>query len=205
MTQSSSRSRLMGSRRADRASSPSAPARPAPTARARARGSTGAPGSRNSRCTSTALRVRPSLSLIVSRQLRSRETRRKATDRALEREVLLDEVVLDHAEHDGHGAALQIVGHLAHVGVAHDDVETAVLLGIGVRLVARIDDGARCASSPARPRSRGSRPAGRSDSRSARRLFSAPTLPAPVKTWRVTKNGMRCCTMRAKGTLRSIR
>ena len=36
-------------------------------------------------------------------------------------------------------------------------------------------------------------------------LFSAPTLPAPVKTWRLTKKGSRYWTIRAKGTLRSMR
>ena len=61
-------------------------------------------------------------------------------DGALEGEVAVDEIVLDHAEDDGHGPHLQIGGHLAHVGVANDHVEAPVLLGVGVGLVARVDD-----------------------------------------------------------------
>jgi hypothetical protein len=60
--------------------------------------------------------------------------------RAVEREVAVDEVVFDHREHDRRRAHLEIGGQLRHVGVAHDDVQATVLLGIGVRLVARVDD-----------------------------------------------------------------
>ena len=38
------------------------------------------------------------------------------------------------------GADLEERGVLAHVGVAHDDVEPAVALGVGVGLVAGVDD-----------------------------------------------------------------
>ena len=65
---------------------------------------------------------------------------RIAADRADDREVLLDEAVLDHREHDGGGADLQERRHLAQVGVAGDHVQAPVLLRVGVRLVARVDD-----------------------------------------------------------------
>ena len=51
------------------------------------------------------------------------------------------EVVLDQLQHEGGGPRLEQRRHLAHVGVADDDVEPPVLLRIGVRLVARVDDG----------------------------------------------------------------
>ena len=63
-------------------------------------------------------------------------------DRIVEREVPVDEVVLDHGEDDRRGPDLEVVRHLRHVGVAHDHVEAPVLLGIGVRLVPGVDDGA---------------------------------------------------------------
>jgi hypothetical protein len=54
--------------------------------------------------------------------------------------VRRERVVLDHRQHDRGGAHLQQRGDLAHVGVAHDHVQPAVLLGVGVRLVAGVDD-----------------------------------------------------------------
>ncbi len=76
---------------------------------------------------------------------------------------------------------LQEVGHLGQVGVAHDDVEAAVLLGVAVRLVPGVDDG---------PLERGLQadflleevgPLGELELDVARRPgASAPTLPAPV-------------------------
>src|SRR5262252_2230875 len=61
----------------------------------------------------------------------------------LEAVILVEEPVLDHVEEEGGGADLEIGRHLGHVGVAHDDVEPAVLLGVRVGLVTRVDDGAR--------------------------------------------------------------
>src|SRR5262247_608959 len=61
----------------------------------------------------------------------------------LEAVVLVEEPVFDHVEEEGGGADLEIRRHLGHVGVAHDDVEPTVLLGVRVRLVARVDDGPR--------------------------------------------------------------
>ncbi len=52
------------------------------------------------------------------------------------------EPVLDHLQHDRGGPDLQERGDLAHVRVADDHVEPPVLLRVGVRLVARVDDGA---------------------------------------------------------------
>jgi hypothetical protein len=50
-------------------------------------------------------------------------------------------VVLDHGQHDGGAADLQEGGDLGEVGVADDHVEAAEALGVGVGLVARVDDG----------------------------------------------------------------
>jgi hypothetical protein len=49
-------------------------------------------------------------------------------------------LVLDHLQDDRGGPELQVGRHLAHVGVADDHVEPPVLVGIGVGLVARVDD-----------------------------------------------------------------
>ena len=99
-------------------------------------------------------------------------------------------VVLDHGQHDGGGAHLQEGRDLGQVGVAHDDVQAPVLGGVAVRLVAGVDD---------RALERGLEPdllleevgplgelerhlaAGRAPA------ASLPTLPAPVKIWRVMK------------------
>ena len=63
-------------------------------------------------------------------------------DRVLERQVAQHgRGVLQHGQQDAGGAHLEEGGVLAHVGVAHDDVEAAEALGVGVRLVAGVDDG----------------------------------------------------------------
>ena len=49
-------------------------------------------------------------------------------------------VVLDHGQHDGGAADLQEGGDLGEVGVADDHVQAPEALGVGVRLVARVDD-----------------------------------------------------------------
>jgi hypothetical protein len=72
--------------------------------------------------------------------------RRIVRDRAqrlngvLERKVLEDLIVLDHPQRDRGGAGLEEVRHLAHVRVADDHVQAAVLLRVGVGLVARVHD-----------------------------------------------------------------
>ncbi len=61
-------------------------------------------------------------------------------DRAVDGEVPADEPVLDHRQHQRGRADLEVRRHLGEVGVAEDDVQPAVLLRVGVRLVARVDD-----------------------------------------------------------------
>ncbi|CAB4561533.1 unannotated protein [freshwater metagenome] len=55
-------------------------------------------------------------------------------------EVSSDPVVFNHRQNDGGGTDLQKCRHLAHVRVSDDDVKAAVLLGVRVGLVSRIDD-----------------------------------------------------------------
>ena len=50
-------------------------------------------------------------------------------------------VVFDHGQHDGRGPHLEQGGHLGQVGVAHDHVQPPEALGVGVGLVAGVDDG----------------------------------------------------------------
>ncbi len=71
----------------------------------------------------------------------SRETERIAATGLGEPELATGvEVVLDHGQHERGDADLQEGGDLGQVGVAHDHVEPAVLLGVGVRLVPGVDD-----------------------------------------------------------------
>ena len=67
-------------------------------------------------------------------------TWRIAADRVAEQPVVAELVVFDHRQHDRRRADLQIGRDLAHVGVADDHVEAAVLLRIAVRFVAGVDD-----------------------------------------------------------------
>jgi hypothetical protein len=48
--------------------------------------------------------------------------------------------VLDHRQDQRGRPDLEVGRDLRQVGVADDDVEPAVLVGVGVRLVARVDD-----------------------------------------------------------------
>lgn len=57
-------------------------------------------------------------------------------------EVDGDEAVLDHGEDQGRGAQFQVRGDLGEVRVSDDHVQAPVLLGVGVRFVTRVDDGA---------------------------------------------------------------
>ncbi len=52
------------------------------------------------------------------------------------------EALLDEVEHQCGGAHLEVGRRLREVGVADDDVQPAVLVGVGVRFVARVDDAA---------------------------------------------------------------
>ncbi len=61
--------------------------------------------------------------------------------RVAEQPLVTEFVVFDHREHDRGGSDLEIRGDLAHVRVADDHVETPVLLSVGVRFVAGVDNG----------------------------------------------------------------
>ena len=69
-------------------------------------------------------------------------------DRVLQREVAHRHAGLDHPQHQVGRADLEHRGDLVDVRVADDDVQAPVALGVGVRLVAGVDDRAR-------PRGRG--------------------------------------------------
>ena len=57
-----------------------------------------------------------------------------------EYEVDVEEVVLDHREHQRRRAHLEIGRDLGEIRIAHDHVQPAESLGVGVRLVPRVDD-----------------------------------------------------------------
>ena len=78
--------------------------------------------------TSSAVARRPSRSMIVRRQRRVVADLADRRDRVAEQPVVAELVVLDHRQHDRRRADLEVGGDLAHVGVADDDVEAAVLL-----------------------------------------------------------------------------
>ena len=59
-----------------------------------------------------------------------------------QREVGEVHALLDEVEHQRRGADLEIGRRLGEVGVADDDVQPAVLVGVGVRFVAGVDDAA---------------------------------------------------------------
>ena len=56
------------------------------------------------------------------------------------REVAGQEALLDHGQDQSRRAQLEVGGDLGEVGVTEDHVQAPVLLGVGVRLVAGIDD-----------------------------------------------------------------
>ena len=55
-------------------------------------------------------------------------------------EILFDGAIFDHLQDERGDAVAQVDRVLAHVGIAHDDVEASVLLPVGVRFVPGIDD-----------------------------------------------------------------
>ena len=61
-------------------------------------------------------------------------------DGARHDQVVAQEAGLDHRQDERGGAELEVRRDLAEVGVTDDDVETPVLRGVGVRLVAGVDD-----------------------------------------------------------------
>ena len=86
--------------------------------------------------------------------------RAQRRDRLVHAEVAGDVAVLDHGEHERRGADLEVGRHLREVGVTEDHVQPAVLLRVGVRLVAGVDDRPLEGGLEARPRPRSSRRAG---------------------------------------------
>jgi len=66
-----------------------------------------------------------------------------ACTRRLQRIVPIEESIFDHVQDQRRRADLEVRRDLGHVRVAHDDVQTPVALGVGVGLVARVDDRAR--------------------------------------------------------------
>src|SRR5674476_230709 len=81
------------------------------------------------------------LDLLAARQVMADLT--DGPDRVLQRQVRHRHTGLKHPKHQIGRADLEHRGRLAHVGIAHDDMQPAVLLGVGVRLVPRVDDGPR--------------------------------------------------------------
>jgi hypothetical protein len=61
-------------------------------------------------------------------------------DRVVQAEVTELHALLDHLQHQVGAADLEQGGRLGHVRVADDHMQAAVALGVGVRLVARVDD-----------------------------------------------------------------
>ena len=51
--------------------------------------------------------------------------------------------VLDHRQYERRGADLQVGGHFRHVRITHDDMQPPILFGVGMRLVAGVDNAAR--------------------------------------------------------------
>ena len=68
------------------------------------------------------------------------EISRMARIGIVEGEVPQRDSCLDHLQHQRRAADLEEGGGLAHVRVADDDVQPAVPLGVGVRLVPGVDD-----------------------------------------------------------------
>ena len=100
---------------------------------------------------------------------------------------------------------LRYVETSRQVGVADDDVQPAVLLGVGVRLVPGVDDG---------PLERGLEADLGLEEVGAlaeiwkspcSALFSAPDLAGAGEHLAGDEEGLRCWTMRANGTSRAIR
>ena len=108
---------------------------------------------------------------------------------------------LDHPQHEVGDADLHERRPLAHVRVADDHVEAPEALGVGVRLVAGVDDRARCGSWRSRRPPRCARRAGRCST--GRRAGRAAPCPAPHQICRVTKNGISTSAMRANSPWRA--
>ena len=89
---------------------------------------------------SSALASRPLASFTLRRPVMSWQTSRIARIGVLQSEVAHDDAGFDHAQDEVRRTDLQQRRRLGHVGVADDDVQPAEALGVGVRLVAGVDD-----------------------------------------------------------------
>lgn len=119
-------------------------------------------------------------------------------------EVDGEEAVFDHGEDEGGGAELEVGGELGHVGVADDDVEAAVFLGVGVGFVAGVDDGAFEGGLEADFDFE--EVGALADLEAVAAAVDADAdAAAPQTTWRETKKGVRWRTMSAKGVSRRMR
>ena len=136
--------------------------------------------------------------VVRDRRAAPRPAARRARSRSMK-------PVLDHRQHQRGGADLEVGRDLGEVGVADDDVQAAVLLGVGVRLVAGVDD---------RPLERRLEAdldlevvGALADLEAVRRGRPGRCRPGRrrMTTWRLTKNGVRCRTMSANGVERRIR
>ena len=129
---------------AGRAPTPSGRARPRSARRRRRRSGprrTCGPARGTPSAAATAVILRPSRSVTRCCSVGSWETACSACDRAGRRRGRRSrKPVLDHRQHQRGGADLEVGRDLGEVGVADDHVQPAVLLGVGVRLVAGVDD-----------------------------------------------------------------
>ena len=116
-----------------------------------------------------------------------------------------ERLLLDHGEHQRRRPDLEVRRDLGEVRVADDHVQPAVLVGVGVRLVAGVDD---------RPLERGLQadldleevgPLGELEAGAAAVRADADPAGAARTTCRVTKNGVSPRTMSVNGVCRSIR
>lgn len=119
-------------------------------------------------------------------------------------EVDGDEAVLDHGEDQGRRAQLEVGRDLRQVRVADDHVQAAPFLGVGVRFVAGVDDGALECRLQADLYLEVVGALAELEAVFVAVLADA-TRPAPVKTWRETKKGVRWRTMSEKAVSRFIR
>ena len=119
-------------------------------------------------------------------------------------ELVGQEVVFDHRQDECGRTDFQVGRDLGQVGVADDHVQPPVPLGVGVRLVAGVDDRTlQCCLEPYLDLEEVG-PLRDLETRSGP-SWPSPTRPAPHTTWRDTKNGTRWRMIEANGVVRFIR
>ena len=94
------------------------------------------------RCSARAVSSRPSASATVARSDGSRLIDVHGVHRPGQGQIGEVEALFDQVEHQCRGAHLEVGRRLRKVGVADDDVQAPVLVGVGMRLVAGVDDAA---------------------------------------------------------------